>query len=637
MTSIKLNFLSLKESAFKFRVFRKIKTENAIASENAFEFSLPSSIEDPALKYEYLISFEEKDGFQEFEIQSQFNIHLTKRFIQFSLINRLKKNGSHYEFSHYKKGFEDRIEFILHKYSKGTQVIILYPYFYSQESKFGFLLNFKFKKTAAAKFDLDVQRLSLSLDQNNKSNKNFYLDIHRKLSEFIAKEYDQIKIINDENTELIELNKEMLEIPVSLLNKKEYVFNNKNSGYSQFQGVKNYGPYLKIEEPIIFVFIFLDEYRSFANEVYLSLLGKLNPGTFSGLEQMFKIHIGTDNVRRVRLSGDSKDDLSKALAEVLKISIENPNKKIMSIYIEDYSFTDDEDDVSEKYYFLKYNFLKNDLPLQVINYKRIGDKNMLKWSTGSLALALFSKMGGVPWVVKPSNNNCLILGLGSAHKYDKDEKRIVKHFAYTVCLDSSGLYKSLEVLAEGNFEETYLELLRNNLISLLENEKYKIYSTCVLHLPFKIKRKEIEAIKAAISQVADIKFVVIKVNLDNKYFGFSNHNTLVPYESSFIRLSKSEYLVWFEGLLFGKEIIDKRIARPVHIEFLNTGDLDISDERKYLQDVLNLSGANWRGFNAKSAPISIYYSQIIARYSEALEKIEGFDEKLISNSKPWFL
>ena len=111
----------------------------------------------------------------------------------------------------------------------------------------------------------------------------------------------------------------------------------------------------------------------------------------------------------------------------------------------------------------------------------------------------------------------------------------------------------------------------------------------------------------------------------------------MPYESSFVKLSRSEYLVWFEGLLYGKEVVDKRLSNPVHIQFLNLDNSKGFDERKYLQDVLNLSGANWRGFNAKSIPISIYYSQIIAKYTEAFEMIDGYEENSISNDKPWFL
>lgn len=145
------------------------------------------------------------------------------------------------------------------------------------------------------------------------------------------------------------------------------------------------------------------------------------------------------------------------------------------------------------------------------------------------------------------------------------------------------------------------------------------------------------AISDAIKQINDIELVVVKINVDNKYFGYSFHNTLVPYESSFVKLSKDEYLVWFEGLLYGKEIVDKRLSNPVHIQFLNITNRKNFDEQAFLQDILNLSGANWRGFNAKSIPISIYYSQIIARYTEAFENIVAIKKVLYQMNKPWFL
>jgi hypothetical protein len=286
---------------------------------------------------------------------------------------------------------------------------------------------------------------------------------------------------------------------------------------------------------------------------------------------------------------------------------------------------------------LKYNFIKEDVPLQVVNYRTLGEKNSLKWSTSNVALAIFSKLGGIPWIVKPSNNNCLILGIGSSHKIEEQTQKVSKYFAYSVCLDSSGLYKSLEVLADETEHSHYLEKLQSNLVTLLKSGKYSSYTSCVLHLPFKIKRKEIEALSKALTEISSMEFIVIKINLDNKFFGYSYHNTYVPYESSFIKLSKNQYLVWFEGLLYGKEIVDKRLGNPVHIQFLNLPNTKSFDERKYLQDVLNLSGANWRGFNAKSVPISIYYSQLIANYTKAFENLEGYDEKILSNEKPWFL
>ena len=170
-------------------------------------------------------------------------------------------------------------------------------------------------------------------------------------------------------------------------------------------------------------------------------------------------------------------------------------------------------------------------------------KNKINISIINIILGILGKTGGIPWVVKPSNKNCLILGIGSSHKINRETGEILKYFAYTVCLDSSGLYKTLEVLADEESEVSYLEKLTANLVTILKEQKLN-YSTCVLHLPFKIKRKEVAAISDAIKQINDIELIVVKINVDNKYFGYSFHNTLVPYESSFVKLSKDEYLVW---------------------------------------------------------------------------------------------
>lgn len=57
-------------------------------------------------------------------------------------------------------------------------------------------------------------------------------------------------------------------------------------------------------------------------------------------------------------------------------------------------------------------------------------------------------------------------------------------------------------------------------------------------------------------------------------------------------------------------------------------------KRKYLQDILNLSGANWRGFNAKMSPISVFYPQLVAKF---LKYFDNYSEINVENIKPWFL
>lgn len=633
MANIKLNFLAVTPLIFQYNVFRKLKTENDEKEEGVYLYDLPIESKTNE-KYSFLVTFEPKDGFEEFRVSSTQVIGLTKRFLAKQLAETLTTSRSPFGYQHIRTFTDERIEFVIGTEVKGRKIIYLTPYYLEEQSKYGFLIDYGFSLAEGQKFDRDVQRLSLSLDKNYKSNRNYYSEKYQLIQWFLSKIHPIIYNLNINGEELRIANK-LTEVQSLLLNKKEYIFKNNYSSSSQFQGIKNYGPYYGVQEEVLFVFIFEERFRSFANDIYLSLVGKSNPGTFPGFQQMFKIAFGLNNVKQIKLTNGSKEQLDNAVNQVKVIKKENGNKRIIALYLEDHIVGDAES--SDNYYYLKYHFIEENIPLQVTNFRNLGGKNALKWSTSNLALAIFSKLGGIPWIVKPSNNDCLILGVGSSHKRDKVSGKINKYFAYTVCLDSSGLYKELAILADEESKEHYISTLKRSLISLLKSDKFSNYKTCVLHLPFKIKQSEIQALSAAINEVSEMQFVTIKVNLDNKFFGFSDHNTLVPYESSFIKLSKTEYLIWFEGLQYGKEVVDKRLSNPVHIQFLHFKNQPRIDDRKFLQDVLNLSGANWRGFNAKSIPISIYYSQLITEYTKAFEGIREENKFSLSNEKPWFL
>ena len=128
------------------------------------------------------------------------------------------------------------------------------------------------------------------------------------------------------------------------------------------------------------------------------------------------------------------------------------------------------------------------------------------------------------------------------------------------------------------------------------------------------------------------------LNFWQSFFGYNiDINSLVPYESTYIKLSNKEYLVWFEGLQFHNTKTLKRYSGPIHVEFSYTNkELTTTEKIAYLQDVLNLSGANWRGFNAKSLPVSIFYPQLVSRFIKEFRD-RNLQEVSISNLPPWFL
>lgn len=632
MANIKLNFLAVNPLDFKYVVYCRIKNEGDEKEEGVYLYDLPEK--ETGVKQACLVSLTPKIDFQRRIISSLDSKGLTKRYIVQKLLESLSNNQSIFPYNYIQTFTEERIEFVIGSEVKGNKVVFLTPYFLAEQNVFGFLIDYKFALAQGQTFDKEVQRLSLSLDRNYRSNKNYYSEKYQVIHWFLSRIHPIIQFLQLDNSQL-QIASRLTEVRSLLLNKKEYIFKNNYISTSQFQGIKNYGPYSGVNEEVLFVFIFEDRFRSFANDVFLSLAGKSNPGTFPGFKQMFQIDFGIHNVHQIKINRADSQELSIVVSTMKALKDENENRKVIALYIEDHNIGDNTS--SSSYYFLKYHFIEQNIPLQVINFRKLGEKNALKWSTSNLALAIFSKLGGIPWIVKPSNNDCLILGIGSSHKKDPLTKKITKYFAYTVCLDSSGLYRRLAILANENNHDSYIQNLEKSLVSLLQSEKFKQYKTCVLHLPFKIKYREIEALSAAINKIKEMQFVAIKINLDNKFFGYSEHNTLVPYESSYIKLSKAEYLVWFEGLQYGKEVVDKRLGNPVHIQFLNLSNQPSIDERNFLQDVINLSGANWRGFNAKSIPISIYYSQLISEYSKAFEEINEENKLSLSNEKPWFL
>ncbi len=628
MNKILLNFLEVTFNYNRLILYVAEMDDQTNWDQNILQYKLPDENKNYKL---WKVSFDKRDGFYEKEIDIFDNYNLTNKILFYSFTQKLKNlDGKEIQYEIEEKIKGSLINFIIKKTYLGKRIVYLLPYFLKLNNQLGFLIDFRFKKDEKINFSYEVLKESLSLDRNLRSNKNFYSDKYQIIQTFLN-EYNEIfKDINCFGTSF-NIQTNLYNMGAGSLEKRTYIFCNKSTSNSQFQGLLNYGPVKEVKEEVQYLFIFENKFRSLANELYLSLIGKLNPGTFPGLGQMFNLSFKTENFQRFEIDNYSQNTFEQINKKLQELSTIDKGKKIIGIFIE----PEKDESFNSPYFRLKYLFTHNGIPLQVVTYDKLGDKNTLKWSTANVGLQIFSKLGGVPWLVKPSINNCLILGIGSAHE-KKDDGSVKKYLAYAVCLDSSGLYQKLDVLATGTNKEEYFTEFKIQLKKLLELKEFQNYDKCVIHIPFKIKKEEIKSIFDVITTIKKFEFKIIKININNKFFGYSEHNTRIPYESSFLRISKSEFIVWFEGLLYGKENVYGKVANPVHIEFLNKDNI-LEKDISHLQDVINLSGANWRGFNSKLEPISIYYPRLIANYARIFEKYQEFDKSVFNNNLPWFL
>lgn len=628
---MELNFLPLVNSKFEIPVFRRRSENNKSKSQGSFGFRLKDVLSGDYERFDVL--WEESEGFELYHADSSENHDLTKLYILSLMESAAKKNNIECYSS--KKNFYREIRFVTQKYKEGQREVRLSPYYLSVNKQFGFLVQHHFKMNADQKFNRDVQKLSLSLDSRFQQNRDYYLDVYKIIKGFFKNSLPHLEKLADN----VMLATNMVELLEDRLSTKQYTVGKGQQNSSQYAGIKKNGPYQNVDGHVKYLFVFSEPLRNLAREVYSALDGKLYSGLFSGLNEMFHLPFGKENVDHYLISDYSEENLSNVASRAIEMREGGAYKVCVLAFFAD---TMSEEHNHAVYSHLKLEAIKGGFFAQVVNQETMGKKEQLKWSIANIALQIFGKLGGIPWLLKPSHPKCLIFGIGSAHEFDADGA-IKKYTAYSVCIDTQGRFNKIQPLASSADESTYLDLLKRELIGVLQDGASRDVEECVVHLPYKIEWNEMRSIEEAVKSAETdhpLGIKIVKINTHNRFFGFSSHVTKVPYESTFVELSSKDYLIWTEGLQYGKELVNKRISEPIHVEFLYGDIRDYDEAKTYLQDIINLTGANWRGFNSKAQPISIYYSKLIADFMRrfgAYESVSDFSVMSQESFNPWFL
>ena len=613
MSKIVLNFLPINKNDFEFEVYVKDSPDN-------------NKCEQKNVRKYYLRKLENSKlcvGFAPFgdskvrRVSSKTDLNLTKWFLSELLLFRLEEAGIKYEKD--KKIYKNRVYIILEDIKgKGKRTVWFEPYFLSSKNKFGFLIDYKFLKNDDVKFDRTIQRLSFSLNANYEANKSYYIDKYRYILSFLKKYFEGIRKLN-EDLEIIEkfekLNYESLKF-------KEYIFKDNNIDNSQFKGLMKFGPFSGRDfSQIRYIYMIHKDHKIYANRLIKAINGEKFP-TFKGLGKLGLPLQTKYNTEPLFLNSFNDKEIQNILTQT-----DFENSVLISII----------PSKEERFYYTLKNYcLQKNIPLQVVNVETIADYNKLKWSISGIALQIFAKLGGVPWIVQSENKDCLIVGIGQSIRGDADGV-IRKFFAYAVLLESTGKFLSIKPLANTHKKDEYLKLVAQSIEKLLEQNKK--YRKIIFHVSEKIKKKEIKVIESILKKVnSGVELYILRINEKSKFFGYDiNNNSLIPFESTYVQLSEKEYLIWSEGLNYHNPTPRKRYGNPLYVEiYYSNRESGGMDHVSLLQDVINLSGANYRGFNAKALPVSIYYPKLISKFNNKFDKFR-LDIIIKKAERPWFL
>lgn len=634
--AIELNFLPLKSDIPSFRVFRKPRGANEARPQrqDIAAYSLPKTSSDADERAEYWVSFEELPEFESFVVLPHWNRNLTKWALLWSVRDAAMKALDPSDYALPERGFWREVRFKIQRHPEGDEELVVQPYFLRSTEQFGFLVDFHFRRRPHIPFSRRIQVLSLSLDKNFRRNLNFYMDRLSKMKQFVHKRWDVLGNLRLAGSDAaLDLSLSFKPVDADRLQSKVYVFGDGGKSKSQFNGLLEFGPLQPLSEPPTLLFVFREQDRQAARTLAVALRGPRQPNklSFPGFERLFRSELRIDSNPVV------VDDFSYQAAQQVLDRTLTAERLLLPVFI----LPDSE---SPGYLEHKALFAQRGIATQACTLPIIQDESSLRWSVANIALQLFCKAGGHPWKVHAQTNNALIIGISQSHKVRMDSGRttVDRYFAFSVLTDSSGLFQKIQVLGEGADQGEYLGLLRRNL-SFLLRDCSRHFSRIVIHTSFRLRMSEIEAIRKTVQQVATgevsngCEFAVVKVNERNRFFGVNPQaHSLVPYEGTKVRLGAGEYLVWFEGIFPDRPTVTKVFPGPTHIEFLKVTDQSKTGDHALLQDLVNLSGANWRGFNAKSAPVSVFYCHIIA------DMVQEFNDAAlpmpaVEQLRPWFL
>ena len=638
---IHLNFLSVEMDESRCIVYRRERVnpqeDRPFAQASAHKLPLADAAEENWNSYWILT--DPAEGFEAFELQPSWNGDIARRILFGCLKQSIESSLRPEQFHFPENGFIQEASLIMESYAEGDETLVIEPYSLKAIRQTGFLVDFHFRLGKNVPFNRRIQQLSLSLDRNFKRNVDYYADRSSKIRKFLEARWPVFENLRlPGSTAPLRISKEFVPLPAERLRPKVYVFAGGKESRSQFTGLREYGPLQPLGGPPRLLFAFREQDRQAARRLALSLKGLKQRGhyNFPGFNDLFKTPLEID-ANPIVLPDLTPASMESAMEQAKTAWRSAP--EILPILV--LPTGDDNGYLAQKAHFSHAG-----LATQVCTLRILEDEESLKWAIANLALQIFCKAGGKPWKVRPTTERSLIIGVSQSHKSKlvDNQVQIDKYFAFSVLTDSSGIFQQIQVLGDSPDHNTYLTALRANLKAVLEANAGQFHRV-VIHTSFKLRYEEIDAIRKTTREVAEAtdrakcRFSVIKVNHKSRFFGINRSvNSLVPYEATKIRLGPHEYLLWFEGIYPDKPNVTKAFPGPTHLQFLRVDEqrVDPAEERELLQDLVNLSGANWRGFNAKSSPVSVFYCHLVADLVHDFHEA-GLPLPAVQDLRPWFL
>jgi hypothetical protein len=261
---------------------------------------------------------------------------------------------------------------------------------------------------------------------------------------------------------------------------------------------------------------------------------------------------------------------------------------------------------------------------------------MLQWSSDSVGLAAYTKVGNIPYVLHdPTGGRELVLGVGRADVFDPANGYRRQRFGASVAVRQDGDFlfagSTTPVSTDEDYETQLARLLTDN-IARFSQEQGGDPDRVVIYVFKRTGKHELWAVKRSIGD-RDIRFALVHVNRDSPLWLVERHGNRVtaPPRGTTIGVSIRDRL-----LVTG----DPRKPAGAHPLRLTLDDKSTyRDMKRIVQQAYGFTKTSYRGFLQSNEPSPILFGRLLAQKVEQLVPY-GFNPATAAGplgDRPWFL
>ena len=319
-------------------------------------------------------------------------------------------------------------------------------------------------------------------------------------------------------------------------------------------------------------------------------------------------------------------------------------------------------DLENPYLWARATLLLQGIPVQQAKLSTITARDeVIQYSLQNIAIALYAKMGGVPWTVDHplTVNDELVIGIGSAELSGSRFEKRQRHIGITTVFRGDGNYLLSNVSQECSYDE-YPAVLEDSTARVLREIKTRNgwqpgdTVRMIFHAFKPLRKVEVaQVVKRCVHEVGKdqtIQFAFLTISRDHNFKlldlaqagieskkGGKKKAVYVPERGLIAQLGGFTRLICANG-----PSLIKRAGSPlpspllVHLH----QESDYRDQTYLAEQVLKFTSLSWRSTLPAARPVTIYYSSLIAEALARLRAVPDWSPAVLNGklrASKWFL